>query len=341
MKTYSLANTHRAIELPAIGFGAMGISEFYGETDQASAQAAVSHALQHGISHFDTADSYAFGDNERWLRQALALDNDDLRASRIIGSKAALVRDASHPERRDICIAPGWLRGQLQRSLENLGTGYLDIFTVHRLPSAASEAELLTLADHLNRWRDEGLMHAVGISEPSLAQLRLLHAHCPLSVVQSEYSLLERSVERNGILDFCRAEGIRFIAYSPLSRGLLSDGFHPDSLTETDFRRGLPRFSGDNFAHNNRLLTALRQLAAEKQLSLSTFALAWLLAQQVAVIPGMRKPQRVDDALAALAVSFTSEELAAIEAIAPPDAARGERYSRAASEVYGFSGSQR
>lgn len=336
MKYYPLAHASQPIELPAIGFGAMGISEFYGETDQRAALAAVECALSQGINHFDTADNYAFGANERWLRLALTLENERLRRTRLVASKAGLVRDEANSALRDISIDPVYLRGQLLRSLNNLGTTYLDLFYIHRLPPAASEAELAELSDHLALWRAEGRIRAIGISEPSLAQLQFLHARTPLSMVQSEYSLLERSVEHNGILDFCRANDILFVAYSPLSRGLLSGAFNPDALAENDFRRSLPRFNGDNFVHNAHIVDGLNQLAQQKQVSLATFSLAWLLAQQVAVIPGMRKPQRVEEALAALTVNFTAQERAVIDALAPPNATRGERYSVAANKVYGF-----
>jgi aryl-alcohol dehydrogenase-like predicted oxidoreductase len=325
-----------ALPMPRIGFGAMGISDFYGSGDDAAAIQAVQTAVGHGITHFDTADGYGFGANERFLQRALQLSDYSARQRLIIASKAGIVRDQHDPGLRGVNITPVYLQAQLQNSLRNLGTNYLDIFYIHRLPPAASESELRTLAAFLLELKQSALARAIGVSEPKLAQLQFLHDICPLSFVQSEYSLLERGAEQNGVLDYCRAQQISFVAYSPLCRGMLSDSFDANALEASDFRRNLPRFSGENLQHNSMIVAGLKKLAEAKQIPLSSLALAWLLAQGVLVIPGMRKASRVQDALLAEQTLLSADELAEIDKIAYAGAVQGTRYTPAAMAVYGL-----
>ena len=322
--------------MPVIGFGAMGISEFYGETDKNESSHALKVAIQNGINHFDTADGYAYGENEIFLGGALNLWDYETRKMLIIASKAGILRDKNDLSVRGICIEPEYLRGQLLKSLANLNTDYLDIFYIHRLPPTASDQELSALANFLLESKNKGLIKSIGLSEPRLDQLQKIHSECQVSFVQSEYSILERVVEKNGVLDFCKKEAINFVAYSPLCRGMLTDEFSPSQLESNDFRLTLPKFTGENYDSNVMIVNKLKEIANKKNVSLSGLAIAWLIAQGVIVIPGMRKSTRVLDAITALAVNLTKDDLEDINGFAYIGATKGTRYTPAAMQTYGF-----
>ncbi|WP_058912116.1 aldo/keto reductase [Entomohabitans teleogrylli] len=333
MKYLTLRHTSQsAVSLPVIGFGAMGISEFYGATDDEQAREALAYALDHGVTHFDTADCYQFGDNERWLGQALS---GTPRGSYLVASKAGIVRDRHDPAARGICIDANYIQRQLEQSLANLNTDYLDLFYIHRLPPQATESELTALAGRLAELKAQGMVRAIGLSEPRLSWLQFIHQRCPVSVVQSEFSLLERTVERNGVLDWCREQQIAFVAYSPLCRGLLTEGFQLPS-DSADFRRALPRFSPHNLEHNQALAAQLAAVARRHGMTLPALAIAWLIGQGVAVIPGMRKAQRVEEALSALACNLTPQMLEELEALLSAHPVQGLRYAPQAMRAFGF-----
>lgn len=316
--------------ISVIGFGAMGISEFYGATDDEQAKIALTTAVECGINHFDTADCYNFGENEKFLGKFFDFaNNTELRKKIVIASKAGIVRDRDDQFVRGVSIEPEYLRKQLLKSIENLKVDYLDIFYIHRLPADATQEELEFLAEFLNKIKQEGLVKSVGVSEPSLHQLKTLHDICSINFVQSEYNLITRFVERNGILEYCRSNDILFVAYSPLCRGLLSDSFDINQLESSDFRLYLPRFSGENYEYNKHIIHKLREFAASKQVSLSSLAIAWLLKQNVLVIPGMRKKERVLDIMKSLNIELTNDELKTIDLIAPDGVTKGSRYSAA------------
>ncbi|MEI9744880.1 aldo/keto reductase [Enterobacter ludwigii] len=337
MKYTKIQHAHNFdLEIPLIGFGAMGISEFYGDTDNDESLKAISLALNNGIIHFDTADGYAYGDNEKFLGKALELSNKNIRKKLLIASKAGILRDRNDPTVRGICIEDSYLKEQLYKSLDNLNTDYLDVFYIHRLPPNASVDSLSTLSEFLLNIKKQGLVRSIGLSEPKLSQLKLIHSKCPVSFVQSEYSLLERGVENNGILNFCNNERIQFVAYSPLCRGLLTDSFNIENLESGDFRRTLPRFSRENLSYNTSIVNKLNQLAKEKCASISALSISWLLAQGVLVIPGMRKMSRINDILTSLDVELTDRDLSLIDEIAHFGSAKGTRYAPAAMEAYGF-----
>lgn len=337
MKTINVQCRNNSIlEIPMIGFGAMGISEFYGKTDHNSSYEAIDMAVKKGINHFDTADSYAFGNNEIFLKNSLNLSDKQARAKLIIASKAGVLRDRNNPLVRGVCIEPEYLKGQLFKSLTNLGTDYLDIFYIHRLPPNASDRELSVLAKFLLEMKNRGFIRCIGLSEPKLEQLRKIHNECKISFVQSEYNLLQRVVEENGVLDYCKHEKIIFVAYSPLCRGMLTNGFNPLQLEKDDFRLSLPRFTGENYNSNIEIVNKLKEIAKNKDVTLASLAIAWLILQEVIVIPGMRKPSRVLDAITALKINFTSEELDQINHITRAGAVCGTRYSQSAMDAYGF-----
>ena len=192
MQTHQVSHaTNFGKEVTVLGFGAMGISEFYGTTDDDMATKTVQLAFKNGITHFDTADCYSFGDNEVFLKKSLNLTDIEIRSKLIIASKAGIVRDRNDVTVRGINIDPKYLKNQLSRSLNNLGTDYLDIFYIHRLPPEATDYQLEILAEFLLAVKNNGLAKSIGLSEPTLEQLKEIHSICPISFLQSEYSLLE------------------------------------------------------------------------------------------------------------------------------------------------------
>ncbi|QLE79925.1 aldo/keto reductase [Francisella sp. Scap27] len=293
-------------------------------------------ALDNSINHFDTADGYAYGANEVFLGKHLNLKNTSIRKNLIIASKAGILRDKNDPNVRGICIEPKYLREQLNHSLKNLQTNYLDIFYVHRLPPNANEQKLEVLGRFLKDIREEGLVKSVGLSEPNLEQLKILHQITSIDFVQSEYSLLERIVENNGILDMCKSNSINFVAYSPLCRGMLTDTFSASLLQGNDFRQTLPKFTGNNYTENMKLIEKLKVIADSLNISLSTLSLSWLISQNVLVIPGMRKTSRIKDSLIAYEINLNKETLERIDSIAHHGATHGTRYSQSAMDAYGF-----
>jgi aryl-alcohol dehydrogenase-like predicted oxidoreductase len=336
MQYRAFNHTHTSpIRISTIGFGAMGISEFYGPSDEALARRTIQDAIASGINHFDTADSYGFGDNEKFLGKALDLSNPNRRSALIVASKAGILRDRSDPSVRGISIKPAYLQRQLHASLSNLGTDYLDIFYIHRLPSDASPASLNALATFLKAVLQSGRARSIGLSEPRLSQLDAIRAVCPVQYVQSEYSLLERIVEQNGVLAYCRRHGIDFVAYSPLCRGLLTDSFNAETLSQNDFRTSLPRFGGDNLVHNLRVVAELKDIASALNTTIAALAMAWLLHKEVLLIPGMRKPERIGGAMAALTVDLSHPILDRIESVLSASI-KGGRYAPAAMMAYGF-----
>ncbi|HEX7684187.1 MAG TPA: aldo/keto reductase [Trinickia sp.] len=322
-------------DISCIGFGAMGISEFYGPSEESLAREAIQTAIAQGINHFDTADGYGYGDNERFLGGALDLSDTTKRQSVIVASKAGILRDRQDPSVRGISIEASYLEGKLRESLANLGTDYLDIFYIHRLPPHATSEQLQTLARFLNQVLESGRARSIGLSEPRLDQLSLIHAICPVHYVQSEYSMIERGVERSGVLDFCRGNAINFVAYSPLCRGLLTDSFDAAKLANGDFRTTLPRFAGENLEHNLRVIADLKAIAASLKTSLAALSVSWLLHQDALVIPGMRRPERVTDAVKALDLPLSAEKLAEIGEVLKREV-KGTRYAPAAMQAYGF-----
>jgi aryl-alcohol dehydrogenase-like predicted oxidoreductase len=322
-------------DISHIGFGAMGISEFYGPAEESLAREAIQAAIVHGVNHFDTADGYGYGDNERFLGRALELSDREKRRSLIVASKAGILRDRRDPSVRGISIEPSYLEGKLRESLTNLGTDHLDIFYVHRLPPNATVEQLRALALFLRAMLESGRAHSIGLSEPRFDQLSLLHSLCPVHYVQSEYSMIERGVERSGVLDFCRSNGISFVAYSPLCRGLLTDAFDAAKLEPGDFRTTLPRFGGENLQHNLCVIAELKSIAGSLGASLAALSMSWLLHQKVLIIPGMRRPERVIDAIDALELSLDTDKLDQISD-ALKRGVKGMRYAPAAMQAYGF-----
>ncbi len=309
----------------AIGLGCMGMSEFYtaagAETDEKESLATLDRALELGITMLDTADVYGPHTNEELLGKALKGRRDKV----FLATKFGIVRDLSNPHARGTNGHPGYIRKSVEGSLKRLGTDVIDLYYQHRPdPSVPVEETIGAMADLVR----EGKIRYLGMSETSVSNLERAQKVHPISALQSEYSLWTRDVETE-ILPTCERLGIAFVAYSPLGRGFLTGAIRsPDEFGADDFRRHNPRFQGENFVKNLQLADKIGKLAKEKEIHPSQLALAWVLSRSpnIVPIPGTKRRRYLEENIAALDVSLSEAEIAAIEAVFPFQAAAGERY---------------
>lgn len=304
-----------------IGLGCMGMSEFYGPTDDAQSLATLERALELGVTHYDTADMYGSGHNETLLARFLA----DKRDRVTVATKFGIVRQPGEYTRR-VDTSPAYVVQACDASLKRLGVETIDLYYAHRVnPDIPVEETVGAMADLVKA----GKVRALGLSEVSAATLRRAHAVHPIAAVQSEYSLWTRDVEA-AVLPTCRELGISLVAYAPLGRGMLTGAVSsPDQFAENDFRRIAPRFSGDNFDRNLALVEQVKALAVQKGCTAGQVALAWLLAQgpDILPIPGTKRIKYLEENVGAAAVTLTDAEVKALSDALPPGVAAGERYT--------------
>ncbi len=309
------------IAVSALGLGCMGMSEFYGATDEAQSRETLAAALDAGVTLFDTADAYGFGANEELLGRFLKGSGGRAR----VATKAGLVRAAGAYARR-VDNSPAYLRSACEASLARLGVDTIDLYYLHRLNLETPLEESLGALAELVR---QGKVRAIGLSEVSPATLRRAAAIHPIAAVQSEYSLWTREPEQ-GVLQACREVGAAFVPYSPLGRGFLTGTLaRPGALQAQDFRRQNPRFSEDNMARNQAIADTVRAIALEKGCTPAQLALAWLLAQgeDIIPIPGTKRVGYLRENLGALALRLDAAALRRIGAALPPGMAAGARYT--------------
>ncbi len=314
----------RELEVPAMGLGCMGMSEFYGAPDRNASLATLQRALELDITFLDTADMYGPFTNEELIGRAIRGRRDSVT----LATKFGIVRDAAYPTRRSVSGAPDYVRHSCEGSLQRLQTDRIDLYYLHRLdPGTPIEETVGAMA----RLVEEGKVRFLGLSEVSAATLRRAMTVHPITAVQSEYSLWTRDPEER-VLPACRELGVGFVPYSPLGRGFLTGRITSvDDLADDDFRRNSPRFQGDNFQRNLDLVAAVRTMAAEKRCTPSQLALAWILAQgnDVVPIPGTKRVMYLEENVGALDVRLSAKDLAALEAAFPRDVAAGPRYTAA------------
>lgn len=312
-------------EVSAIGLGCMGMAAFYGQaSDEAQATAVIHRALDLGVTFFDTAEMYGPQTNEIQVGKALAGRRNDAFVATKFGigynaDRTALAVDGT----------PANVRRAIEGSLKRLNMDHVDLYYLHRVdPNTPIEETVGAMGELVT----EGKVRFLGLSEAAPETIRRGHAEHPITALQTEYSLWSREPE-DGILETVRELGIGFVPYSPLGRGFLSGDIRSiDDLEPGDFRRSNPRFMGENFQKNLDLVEAIKGIAADKGVTAAQLALAWVLAQgeDLVPIPGTRRIATLEQNAAAADIVLTAEDLAAIEAVFPKDAASGHRYAEAA-----------
>lgn len=339
-----------AVKASSQGLGCMSMSEFYGEpipTEQALQLFA--KAYEQGVNFFDTADVYGYGRNEELVGQALSslLKGGVARSALVVATKCGIVRDEHDVTRRGVDNSSQYIKDCCEKSLVRLNKagndiGHIDLFYIHRLVGLEHVDEaMLAMAQLL----EEGKIKAVGLSEVSPEIIEkankalLVHTNQQhqLAAIQSEYSLLTRAVETNGVLETCRKLGITFVAYSPLSRALLTESIDDvEQLEASDFRRTLPRFQAENLAHNKAVVAHVKKIADSKNCTTAQVALAWVLHQEnVVPIPGTTKEKNLMMNVQAGAIQFAEKELSLLSGLSE---AKGYRYTEAAMKAYGLEG---
>jgi aryl-alcohol dehydrogenase-like predicted oxidoreductase len=315
MKRRTLGST--GLDVSAIGLGCMGMSEFYGATDEGEGIATIHRALELGVTFLDTSDAYGRGSNEQLVGRAIAGRRDDVE----LATKFGIVRGEG--TERSINGRPEYVREACEASLRRLGTDHIDLYYQHRVdPDTPIEETVGALGELVS----EGKVAHLGLSEAAPDTIRRAAATHPITALQTELSLWERGPLEE-ILPLCRELGIGFVAYSPLGRGFLTGRFtSPADFEEGDFRNADPRMSGDNLDRNLAIVARVREIAERKGITPAQLALAWVLHQgeDIVPIPGTKRRERLEENAAAADVGLTPEELAELDELQP---AAGDRYA--------------
>lgn len=322
MKIKSLGS--QELVTSSIGLGCMGMSEFYGEANDAESIKTIHRAFELGITFFDTADMYGPFKNEILVGKAISSFRDKIT----LATKFGIVRNPGNPQVRGFNGKPEYVKSACEASLKRLNADVIDLYYLHRKDPNTPIEETVGAMGELVK---EGKVKAIGLSEVNIETLLIAHEIYPITALQSEYSLWSREPEEE-IIPVCKEMNIAFVAYSPLGRGFLTGQIKKiDDFEHGDYRRMSPRFQGENFNKNLELVKKIETIASEKGCTPSQLALAWVLAQGdfIFPIPGTKKVKYVEENAAATEIKLSSEELEQINKAFPENAAAGLRYPEA------------
>jgi len=311
------------LRVSAIGLGCMGMSEFYGTSDEARSIATLEHAIDRGITFWDTADMYGAGGNEKLLSRVLAKHREAV----VLATKFGVVRGEDGGF-LGINGRPEYILKACDKSLVRLAVDHIDLYYQHRVdPDVAIEESVGAMAELVRA----GKVRFLGLSEAAPQTLHRAAAVHPITALQTEYSLFSRELEAE-ILPTLRELGIGLVAYSPLGRGLLTGKIRSIThLDSDDFRRMAPRFQEQNLEQNLKLVEGIGAMSAAKGCTPAQLALAWLLGRgdDIVPIPGTRRSQRIDENAAAASITLSWDEMAEIDRLVPPEQVAGGRYPEA------------
>ncbi len=325
MDTRQLGTTGE--EVSALGLGCMGMSEFYGPSDQQEAIATIHYALENGLNFLDTADIYGMGRNEVLLGQALK----GRREQAFVATKFGIVRDEAG-EFIGQNGRPDYVHQACDQSLERLGMSVIDLYYQHRVDAEVPIEETVGAMAQLV---EQGKVRYLGLSEASVETLRRANAVHPIAVLQTEYSLWSREPE-DQILATCQELGVTFVAYSPLGRGVLAGKIQQvEDLASDDRRRQLPRFQGENLTRNLALVDRLKHVAAQRGMTSAQLALAWVLSQDKNILPlvGTKRRHYLEENLKAVSMTLSQEELKVLDDVCTSGVASGDRYPEAGMQA--------
>ncbi|WP_312171272.1 aldo/keto reductase [Chryseobacterium sp.] len=325
MKLNQVKLGSQGLIIPNIGLGCMGMTGFgdanmYGPADEQEAIATIHRSLELGGNFLDTADLYGPFKNEQLIAKAIEGNRDQY----IIATKFGWEIDDNEQITWKINGSKDYVKKSVERSLKNLKTDYIDLYYMHRLDKNVPVEETVGAMSDLVK---EGKIGYIGLSEVSSETVKKAHAVHPISAVQSEYSLFERTVEEKGVIKTLNELGIGFVAYSPLGRGFLSGQIRSiDDLPENDFRRGIPRFQEQHFHKNIELVEAIEAMAKEKGITSSQLALAWIISKGIVPIPGTKRRKYLEQNIEAASIQLNESDIEKLESIVPLGTDTGATY---------------